>query len=519
MNTQVLRYCLFVIGVLVGGYIAYWIGNESLSNIVALCAQLLNASFLLVLLVLLFVISMMIHERLGLEDSQIGALRAFAVGLVISAIIPLLVTIGASNIPAVRGIFCADCSTPESISQLIKEGRIDEAYVLARTFIDSENVRIAALPKGTPEQILEFGRGCIAKGTQLMARAMYLQTDKDVDGLGELKPYDTASRELCKKNVDAVNIKLNDVEQIALKVNDVDLLQQVRERRIRVSEIAKKCQPEILTNVVEVKSAQDQVIVDLQLLSGDDDNKMLTGMGGSLQVWNGAKQLPVQVTERAKDDKVCVILLADSSGSIKDTELEDVRKSVDVLNNIRKRGDYFGLVTFGGKDEIFNDSLRNDALNRSLINNKGGYTAIWDATLVGLKEMQSNCPPAIDKRYVLLMTDGQDNQSVFMSGESEISRARALNTQAKDARINLCVIGVSEDITASGTDKALSELATDCGYRYVDTFSKLADEFQSLFGNEQEYYRITLAKRDIGSSKNLTLRLLGTEVSQPIFIP
>lgn len=514
-----LRYILFVVGVIGGGITAFWIGNESLSNILALCSDLLNASFLPVVLLLLVAVFAVLREQWGLEDSLIGALRAFAVGLVITAVMPIVVTIGASNIPAARAIFCADCSTPNEINLLLEQGRIDEAYARATTFTESENARLAALPEGTPEQALEFARGCIAKGEQLMARAMYLQTNDDVDALVALNAYDDDSRATCAQVAADINTMLDRVEEQALRVNDADLLQQVRERRERVREIAKKCQPEILVNIVEVKSVQDQVIVDLQLLSGDDDDDMLTGMGGVLQVWNGSEQLPAQVNERDEDDKVCVILVADSSGSIKDAELEDVRKSVDVLNNIRKRGDYFGLITFGGKDEIDNDTLRNDALNRTLINNDGGYTAIWDATLVGIEEMQTNCPPAIDKRYVLLMTDGQDNQSEFMSGESEVSRARALNTQAKDAAIDLCVIGVSEDITASGTDKALAELATDCGYRYVDAFSELADEFQSLFGNEQEYYRITLAKRDVGSSKNLTLRLIGTEVTQPIFIP
>jgi hypothetical protein len=519
MNTQALRYSLFVIGVVVGGYLAMMIGNQALTNILALCTDLLNASFLPVVLIVLVVLFAMIREQFGLEDSFIGALRAFALGVGMTAIIPIAVTIGASNIPAARAIFCADCSTPDTISQLIEQGRVDEAYARATTFIESENARLAALPEGTPAQALEFARGCIAKGEQLMARAMYLQTNDDVDALVALNAYDDNSRATCEQIAADINTMLDRVEEQALRVNDADLLQQVRERRERVREIAKKCQPEVLVNIVEVKSVQDQVVVDLQLYSGDDNDQMLTDMSGVLQVWNGSEQLPAQVTERDKDDKVCVILVADSSGSIKDAELEDVRKSVDALNEIRKRGDYFGLVTFGGKDEIANDGLRNDAINRTLINNDGGYTAIWDATLVGIEEMQSNCPPAIDKRYVLLMTDGQDNQSEFMTGESEESRARALHTQAKDAEIDLCVIGVSEDITASGTDKALSELATDCGYRYVDAFSELADEFQSLFGNEQEYYRITLAKRDVGSSKNLSLRLIGTEVTQPIFIP
>lgn len=518
MNTQVLRYILFLLGVGIGGYAAYAIGNQSLVNILSLCQGLLEASFLPVVLVLLVLVFALIREQWGLEDSFIGALRAFAITLVLTAGLPILVTIGASNIPAVRGIFCADCSTPNEIHQLLEQGRIDEAYARATTFIESENARLAALPAGTPDQVIEFGRGCVAEGERLMARAMYLQTNDDVDSLVALNAYDDASRSQCEQVVADTNAMLDQVEQRASRTNDADLLQQVRERRERVREVSKKCQPEVLINIVEVKAVQDQVIVDLQLFSGDDD-EMLSGMSGALQVWNGNEQLESDATERDKDDKVCVILVADSSGSIKDAELEDVRKSVDVLNDIRKRGDYFGLVTFGGKDEIANDTLRNDALNRSLINNDGGYTAIWDATLVGIEEMQTNCPPAIDKRYVLLMTDGQDNQSEFMSGESEVNRAKALNGQAKEAEIDLCVIGVSEDITASGTDVALSELATDCGYRYVDAFSELADEFQSLFGNEQEYYRITLAKQDVGSTKNLTLRLLGTEVTQPIFIP
>lgn len=513
------RFVVFAIGTAIGGYLAYWLGNKSLVNIISLCTGLLEASFLpVVILLLIAIVPLLLFEKFGLEESLLGYLITFGVTLGLSTLLPLALTIGGSNVAFVRSIFCTDCTTPASVSQLIDQGKVDEAYALASTFVDGEAKRMAALPEGTPSQVMEFSRGCIADGERLMARAMYLQTSDDVDTLVALNAYDDDSRTQCEQVVSDTNAMLDEIEQRASKVDDADLMQQVRERRERVRELAKKCQPEVLINVVEVNSAPEQLTVDVQLFAGDAKD-MLKGMEGSLQVWNGSQQLPVDVVERSADDKACVILVADSSGSIKDADLEDVRKSVDVLNELRKRGDYFGLITFGGKDEITNDSLRNDAINRDLINNDGGYTAIWDATLVGISEMQASCPPAIEQRYVLLMTDGQDNQSEFMSGESEVDRASALKAQAQDANIDVCVVGVTEDITASGTDVALTALATDCGYRYVDTFSELADEFQSVFGNEQEYYRITLAQQDVGSNKNLTLRILGTEVAQPILIP
>ncbi|MFN5934159.1 MAG: hypothetical protein ACK46D_07675, partial [Roseiflexaceae bacterium] len=164
MNTQVLRYILFLVGAGIGGYIAYRIGNQSLVNIISLCKGLLEASFLPVVLILLFVIFALIREQWGLEDSFIGALRAFAVAVIVTAVIPLAVTIGASNVPAVRGVFCADCATPKNVSQLIDQGKADEAYALASTFIENENKRIDALPDGTPAQVIEFGRGCVAEG-------------------------------------------------------------------------------------------------------------------------------------------------------------------------------------------------------------------------------------------------------------------------------------------------------------------------------------------------------------------
>jgi Mg-chelatase subunit ChlD len=337
-----------------------------------------------------------------------------------------------------------------------------------------------------------------------------------------MQVVDDSSRKTCTQKFDNINTLLNEAAMLAEKLGNEDLLSQIDERRERAQELSKKCQPEVSMKVLATRVNDTQVTIDVQVFTGSGSTKAYKpNMAGSLQVWNDATLVEandVQITEKSADDKVCLIFLADSSGSIKTNQLDDIRAAVDTLNDVRKRGDYFGIVTFGGRNEIKNGGLQSDILDRSVINNSGGNTAIWDATVVALDEMKANCGDTTE-RYVLLMTDGKDNHSVYMDQSTPAEKANSLHDRAVAESVQLCVVGVSEDVKQQGNDEALKKLSTECGYRYVDEFSGLAAEFQGLFGYDREYYRISVNASAVDGARELTLRILGTDSKLPVSIP
>lgn len=518
------RYIVFLFALISGGVLAYWLGETYLINITAQCPGLVvTALVATVILLLVVLVPVLFREGMGLEESLIGYIKILMVTVVLASILPLVVASVFSNVPAVRSLFCVDCATPDRISALLDEGKVDEAEAMARTFVNDETARIAKLPSETPAVLVEFSKGCLADGELQLARAIYTQSGASVEEFKALQVVDDASRESCEQKFSDVNILLDEAEALATKLNNKDLLSQIMERRERAQELSKKCQPEVFMKVLTTRSNDTQLTIDVQVFTGSGAKKAYKpGMAESLQVWNDATQIEgadVSVDEKGADDKVCLIFLADSSGSIRSNQLDDIRAAVDVLNDVRKRGDYFGIVTFGGRNEIQNVGLRNDALDRSVINNNGGNTAIWDATEVALNEMQANCDDSITERYIMLMTDGKDNHSRYMREQSPVERATSLRDRAVTDKVDICVIGVSEDVREDDNDAALKGLSTECGYRYVDEFSGLAAEFQEIFGYDREYYRITLNRDAINGAREVMLRVLGTDVKQPVSVP
>jgi Mg-chelatase subunit ChlD len=244
----------------------------------------------------------------------------------------------------------------------------------------------------------------------------------------------------------------------------------------------------------------------------DSNDTPVEGISGLLRVVADNKNVEgISVTENRADDKACLMLVIDSSGSIPAEDLPNIVSAVQALNDVRKRGDLYGIVTFGGADEIQNYGLQQDIIDTGVINRNGGSTAIWDAMQVGLGEMVQNCDTNITKRYLVLVTDGKDNSSKFGKGEEKSAIVASLHSQAVLDQTSVCVIGVSKDVEEESAN--LEQLVNDCDYSYIDNFKNLAEQFKQIMGYERAYYRIVIPQSALpNNADDVRVRITDTNV-------
>jgi hypothetical protein len=132
---------------------------------------------------------------------------------------------------------------------------------------------------------------------------------------------------------------------------------------------------------------------------------------------------------------------------------------------------------------------------------KGGgeLTALWDGILEGL-DVAKSCTS--DTRYLVVLTDGIDNDSQHLQGDAA-TKARTIANQAAEQGVDICVVGVDDDVDA----ESLSLVAAGCGYSHVDEFDEIATQFQNLFGYVRDFYRISFSPDFIPAGSQVVLRV------------
>ena len=242
------------------------------------------------------------------------------------------------------------------------------------------------------------------------------------------------------------------------------------------------------------------VRLSTQLESGSEP---IVDAADAISVRSGNDMLDANVTEHKSDEQVCMLLLADSSGSIGKDGLAQVRGAVDKLNGYHKPSDYYGLLPFAGNGTITPVDMTNlELIDTDKLNIDGKNTFIWDAVDIGIKSMDT-CKSTINRRTLVLLTDGKDNGSAYMADAAdEVTKAQSLHDLAIKNNIDVCVIGVTSGAQDDeNSAKALSALSTGCGFHYVEDFEGIAAEFEDIFGVTGHYYSISMPAIN-GSEKN-----------------
>jgi hypothetical protein len=308
-----------------------------------------------------------------------------------------------------------------------------------------------------------------------------------------------------------------------------DLERTINERRKNLTLLAKSCVPPVKDTRVTFEYDSQQIRDgSAQLrLKMFTDGQQTTGAANMIEVRQmDDAVIAADVQEVIASDAVCMLFLADNSGSLKNIDsnplgLEPVREAVRTLNAVRKDNDYVGMVTFGTTVDVKNArGLGFDSLDPNLINGNSGDTAIWDALDYGITRMADEC--VVDKKYLILMTDGVDTASTYLetvpyqAADGDTARDRLqkrldatvinMSERAQAAGIDLYIIAVG----AGGNDEfqrnAFLELVD--GKRYYEVgFAGLAAQLKEIFGYQEDHYMIRFDADDLGVEQKIKVGL------------
>ena len=180
---------------------------------------------------------------------------------------------------------------------------------------------------------------------------------------------------------------------------------------------------------------------------------------------------PQSITSfRREDVPVAMGIVVDNSGSMRDKR-EKVNQAV--LNLIRASNpqDEIFVVNFSNTYYLDQDFTSDVNLLQTALHqvSSSGSTALYDAIVASAVHLRNN--PRLDKRVLLVITDGQDN----MSQETLQEAARRL--QQPDGPTLYAIGLLGSGMQSSGRD-ALQQLAADTGG--VSYFPETVDEVDNI---------------------------------------
>ncbi|HSB74697.1 MAG TPA: VWA domain-containing protein [Terriglobales bacterium] len=191
-------------------------------------------------------------------------------------------------------------------------------------------------------------------------------------------------------------------------------------------------------------------------------------------------------------------LLVDASNSVRDRFKFEQAAAIEFLNQIiRPRFDKAFTIGFDTTPEVTQDFTDNtEALSKGVrMLRPGGGTAMYDALYYACRDkLAKSQDTGSVRRAIILLTDGEDNQS-HVTREEAIEMAQ---------RAEVIVYTISTNITGmkSHGDKVLERIADATGGRaffpfkvedVTDAFTQIQDELRSQYALS---YRPTEFKRD-----------------------
>lgn len=194
----------------------------------------------------------------------------------------------------------------------------------------------------------------------------------------------------------------------------------------------------------------------------------------------------LSIMEVKADDPSCIITVLDNSGSVRDG-LEQIEAAVSLINGYQQSADELGMVIFAesSRVRVEQEPTSEFPLPTDRVDASGRYTALWDGVKIGIEQAQL-C--SSDNRYLIVVTDGEDNASQYMRGADQEVRASTLAREARQIGVRICTVGVA---AAKGSPylEILAE-RSGCEHFPADSFDDLASKISEILGGTREFYRI-----------------------------
>jgi VWFA-related protein len=178
-------------------------------------------------------------------------------------------------------------------------------------------------------------------------------------------------------------------------------------------------------------------------------------------------------------------LLVDTSGSVRSRFDFEQQAAIDFLKQvIRPQFDRAFVMGFNGHSQVTQDFTDNVSLLSVGVHrlHAGGGTALYDAIYRACKEKLKTKSERPTRRALILITDGEDNQS-------DVSRAQAIE-MAQRAEVIIYAISTDDSGLILRGDETLNQLAEATGGRaffpykqkeITRSFSAIEDELRSQY--------------------------------------
>jgi Ca-activated chloride channel family protein len=228
----------------------------------------------------------------------------------------------------------------------------------------------------------------------------------------------------------------------------------------------------------------------------DGQRNLVPGLGqNAFSVFeNGAPQTITSF--RRQDVPVAMGIVVDNSGSMLDKR-DEVNRAVLNLIRASNPDDEIFVVNFGRTYYLDQDFTSDVHLLESALHqvSSRGNTALYDAIVASAVHLNHN--PRLEKRVLLVITDGQDN----MSQETLEEASRRLQQSNGPTLYAIGLMGGEIRETGRGALQELAQATGGVAY-FPDSLNQVADMTQNIAHDIRSQYIITYRRRNQAAPLN-----------------
>ena len=268
------------------------------------------------------------------------------------------------------------------------------------------------------------------------------------------------------------------------------------------------------SNNSQSSNDQNRIKVRVELVNvlttvTDKKNRLVTDLTkADFRIFEDGKPQDIRFFSRETDLPLRIGILVDTSNSIRDRLRFEQEAAIDFLNvAVRPGKDLAFVVAFDVEPQLVQDYTDDiEKLSNAIQGLKaGGVTSLFDAVFSSCKEKMLFFPPPEPylRRVMIIISDGQDNQSVH-------TREEAL-AMAQRAEVTVFTISTNRTGSEGRGDKVLQRLADVTGGHAFFPFEAgdLAANFREIARELRNQYSLayvsTNAAHD-GTFRSITIQ-------------
>ncbi len=241
------------------------------------------------------------------------------------------------------------------------------------------------------------------------------------------------------------------------------------------------------------KEQDGPVIVNTDLITvtvtvTDVYGRFVTGLSKNAFTIQDNKE-PQEITFFSDEDAPASVgVVFDVSGSMSGDKLQRAREALSRFIDTSHQSDEYYLIGFNSRAQLLLDRTRNSdaVLDKLTFVPTKGQTALYDACFLGVEKVKRGTHP---KRAILLISDGQDNNSRYTFNE--------LRRLLKESDVMIYAIGIlgGNDAGSSlgmGGQAILDELASVSGGKafFPNTTAEMNEIFERIALELRHQYSI-----------------------------